>query len=543
MASRELRIDTAGVGAASATTAAAASQARSVAPVVTPCAEDATSMHIATRAAARIGALGLSTVATNLATEAAAARLHGDADAYTRQEALAATTLSSTAHTSQAIVDAPNTPEPPAPTPPPPTGVPAGVVPTTGHEIAAVIHSGPGPQGVLAVAALLDSAAEDLDSAATTVSAAGVQTAQSWTSDAADAAGEHLARLENSYTGQSSLARGLAQQLRGHADDFARAKAQIPPPQHFADLEARLRAAYAANAHPTSMGCYPKTITDLQLALAAANNDAVNGYSRYQQAAQTRAATMAAHPDPDTGGADPKPNDTGASGTGDNDHAGHDPEKRDATDPLTAAAPAGVDGFGDVAGQLMGTVLPTVLGAVSGAAGGALGALGGAGQQLQQAGGQLVNGIAQGAQATANPPAAGGDPSGTGSGGPSLPTPDGSDGGGGPEPGDMEPASGAGAPALSAPAGAAAAASAAPATFSAAPVASTAAPGGGSGGVGMMPPMMPMGGRPGGTGGEDDRRLYPERRMRVESPPNSEPVKGRREVRRARGEKASETRQ
>jgi hypothetical protein len=56
----------------------------------------------------------------------------------------------------------------------------------------------------------------------------------------------------------------------------------------------------------------------------------------------------------------------------------------------------------------------------------------------------------------------------------------------------------------------------------------------------MMPPMMPMGGHPGSGGSEDDRRLYPERRVRIETPPNSEPVKGRREARRSRGEKAGD---
>jgi hypothetical protein len=56
----------------------------------------------------------------------------------------------------------------------------------------------------------------------------------------------------------------------------------------------------------------------------------------------------------------------------------------------------------------------------------------------------------------------------------------------------------------------------------------------------MMPAMMPMAGRPGGGAGEDDRRLYPERRMRIETPPNSEPVRGRREARRTRGDKTAE---
>jgi hypothetical protein len=55
----------------------------------------------------------------------------------------------------------------------------------------------------------------------------------------------------------------------------------------------------------------------------------------------------------------------------------------------------------------------------------------------------------------------------------------------------------------------------------------------------MMPLMgAPLAGRGEGGGGEDDRRLYQERRLRIETPPNTEPVKGRREARRARGEKA-----
>jgi hypothetical protein len=52
----------------------------------------------------------------------------------------------------------------------------------------------------------------------------------------------------------------------------------------------------------------------------------------------------------------------------------------------------------------------------------------------------------------------------------------------------------------------------------------------------MMPPPM-MGGRGGGGAGQDDRRLFPERTLKVETPPNSEPVRMRREQRRARTER------
>ena len=37
----------------------------------------------------------------------------------------------------------------------------------------------------------------------------------------------------------------------------------------------------------------------------------------------------------------------------------------------------------------------------------------------------------------------------------------------------------------------------------------------------------------GASAGDADRRLYPARRLRVEAPPNAEPVKGRREVRKS----------
>jgi hypothetical protein len=498
-------------------------------------------VRVATRAAGQIGALGLATATANLTTGTAAARLHGDADAYELQEATGATSLGDVTAAVSGGVEAPRVSAPqlsPASQLP---GIPAGIMPTNGREIAAVIHSGPGTQGVLAVAAELESVARDLDQAASSVSAAGVLAADSWASDAADAADVHLVGLVNSYTEQASQARALAQQLRMHADDFARAKAEIPPPERFADLEARLHAAYAANAHPTSMGRYTQTIVGLQYALAAANNDAINGYERYREAAQIPAGTMDPDAHPDSGAEKPQAAPDGAGGTQDSVNAGQDAETRSPTDLLTAppADPVGADGLGGVAGGLIGSVLPAVLGGVSGAAGGLLGALSGAGQQLQQAGSQIAGGLAQGANAAMGEPKSGDS---GGGGQPQMPQPDGLDpGGGGPEPGDMEPASGAGAAGpLAAPAGAPAMPAAAPATFSAPPTVTTGAGGGMVGGGAMMPPIMPMGGHSGGGGGEDDRRLYPERRVRIETPPNSEPVKGRREARRSRGEKTSD---
>jgi hypothetical protein len=55
--------------------------------------------------------------------------------------------------------------------------------------------------------------------------------------------------------------------------------------------------------------------------------------------------------------------------------------------------------------------------------------------------------------------------------------------------------------------------------------------------------MMPMGMGGAAAGADADRRLYPERRLRVESPANAEPVKGRREARKTRAKSGEENRE
>ena len=438
---------------------------------------------------------------------------------------------------------------------PQPPGVPAGVIPTTGREISAIMHAGPGPQALQLAAGELDSRAAQLEHAADTVRAARVGAEQSWQSAAADVASTHLQALESTYTRQASHARSLSREARAQVDNFMRAKSQIPDPQVFVDIEHRLLAAYAANAHPTSRGKYAPVIAELEQALAATNQEAVRQYERYREAAQIDVAKI--EPDlesapsgdqssaPTIDASDP----AGTGGDEETNHAGQDTQTLEPAGPPLAAAPAALGG--DAATGLLQMVLPTILGGAAGAAGGVLGALGGAGQQVQQAGTQLASGLAQGAgtamSSAMGKPSDSGPAAPQGGGEPSL---DGFEpelgGPGGGEPGGTEPASGAGAGAppgaLSAPAGAAAVPAAAPSTFSAPAAPSMSA--GSSGGVpiggGMIPPMMPMGAQPGGGGAEDDRRLYPERRLRVETPPNSEPVKGRREVRHARNAKSGD---
>ena len=530
--SRDVRVDTAEVRDAGRSAALAASSAAPAVPVLSPCAGDAVSVQAATGFAERVGAVGLATAATNLSGDAAAARLHGDAEAYDAQDAAGGADLVRGAAPAGTAAPAPDVRAPSLPGPPQLPGVPAGAVPTTGREISALMHGGPGPQGMLAAAAQLDTAATELDQAAAWMQGSDSAVSRGWESDAATAAQTYLSNLRSSYRSQAARARSLASQIRSHVEDFTRARAQIPPPAVFAELERRLQVAYAANAHPAMLGRFSAQIAELHQALGAANRDSVTGYSQYQRTAPIEAASQ---PQPGTDTSDTAADPARPGGEDTND-SGADFTAADAADPLLdpAAAPGG---------DLMQTVLPAVLGGVAAAAGGLLGALSGAGQQLQQAGSQLVGGLAQGANA-AMTSAMNGKLNDAETGAPEPPGLNGADPAGtGPAPGDTEAASAdpAGTGPLSAPAAAPAVAAAAPATFSTSPgplpSGANAAPLGGA----MMPPMMPMAGRPGGGEGADDRRLYPERRMRIETPPNTEPVKRRREARRTRSEQTGDS--
>ncbi|CQD25171.1 hypothetical protein BN970_06969 [Mycolicibacterium conceptionense] len=318
--------------------------------------------------------------------------------------------------------------------------------------------------------------------------------------------------MQTRYTEHAERARTLASHARTQAANFRQAKASIPAPEVFSSLKRDLHAANVANSQPGSMGRYSATITKLQFKLAEANEKATRGFAEYTAAANTGPMGTLQPPENQPGRPPGAPNTT-PGGTDPTDETGTD---TDTADPLSAADPLSdpaLDGATDTASEMMQTVLPAVLGGVSGALGGVLGAVSGAGQKLQEVGNQAVQGVTQGASAltsamsAAAPELGGGDELSSGT--PDFGGFDGGGGGGG-MPGDTEPAS--------SPAG--------PLTAPASPPMSGAPMGGG-----MMPPMMgaPMGGRGGGS--EDDRRLYPERRLHIEEQPNTEPVKGRREAR------------
>jgi hypothetical protein len=174
-------------------------------------------------------------------------------------------------------------------------------------------------------------------------------------------------------------------------------------------------------------------------------------------------------------------------------------------------------------------LVPGIIGGIVGGVGGVMGNLAGTGakalQGVQQAVAPVMSGLGQ-------HPGGGGGTSGGGESAPdaapeSLGEPGGADLGGAGS-GPTAPASDGGA--MSAPTPMAAAPAAAAPVSAAAAV--PAAPAGPAPAVGAMGPMLPpLGGGRGSGSGPQNKQLYQDRKLKVVAPPNSEPVKNRREGR------------
>lgn len=517
-----LWVDPDGVHAAAGCVAAAAAGTLP-ALTVTPCAADAASHAAAFRLGTRAAAVLAATAALDAATAAAGWRLSTNADMYVAQDITAAAGLQSGAVLRNTPAES-GTATSPRVVPPVAVVSTSGVQPMTGKQAAELIHGGQ-TAGMLAAAEALGGHAAHCQEAAAELGAGRAQAQDSWSSAAAEHADVHLIALSDGYAEQAQAARALAHEMRSHADDFARARGRIPAPQVFDDLEARTAAAVAANAHPGSLGTLTSPIHVLQAKLAAAHRDGLTGYAGYQADSE-----LTGERDSPSGSAVPQ-----------GDLASDEDSKGVPSDAGGAAAdPTVADGeLPPPMEEMMQSVVPAVLGGVLGAARGLVGALSGVAQQVQQVGTGLAGGLAQGASKTLasdNPrsdlPGRGQGRAGVGGGSDPI------DPGAGPQPGDTESASAPGgltAPLV--PAAAAAPATASPATFSASVTPASPAPT--PAGAAMLPPMMPMGGV-GSTAAEDDRRLYGPRRLRVEAPPNAEPVKGRREARRGRDHDAGD---
>jgi hypothetical protein len=439
---------------------------------------------------------------------------------------------------------------------------PAGEVPTTPRDIARLIETGRGGAGRRAwqgVEQSLRCEAKQLDDTAEQLGAAINRTQDSWQSPSAQAATARMRALQTWYQGHAGYVRGLAEQAETHVDNFHQATTAIPTYKQVVDGERELQTAQQANQR--SKGALKPAVVHAQVKLGKLYQASTTGFTSYTFA---EAAPVPKDPTPPPVAPADTPTATPAAGSGDGPVATPkrqpspkgaplDPVQQGpgvsetltssgptwppgASDPAPPGTPL-VDTVADTAGTAVPQLVPGIIGGVVGGIGGVVGGLTGAGekalQSLEQAAAPAMSGLGQ-------HPAGGGQPHG-GEQSPQSPEPQppadmpapGDLGGGGGL--DTEPAGGA--EPLSAPTPTAAApAAAAPVSSPSAPIASeTPAPA-----IGAMGPMMPpmMGPRT-GSSGPDNKELYKERKLTVVAPPNSEPVKNRRESRRDKGDRKS----
>jgi len=434
---------------------------------------------------------------------------------------------------------------------------PAGEVPSSPRDIARLIdtgRTGPGPASWQSVAASLRGEADALAQAAQQLAAAAATAQQSWDSPAAQAAAARIQALQSWFESHASYVGGLAATAAKHVDDFHTATVEIPELAAVSTAERELQAANAANAR--SGGKFTPAVARAQVRLSALYTQAADGFKNYTFAASATSPHPAPTPPIWAPGQNPDP--VPAAGRGDEPLVTHktDTAPADAPpDPLDAGTGVGrqtrepgatwppgavdpsavdlvpVDALSASAAPPQ-IVLAMVAGVVGGA-GGMLGGLSGAGGKAMSMPASMMSGLGE-PGGGAGPQHGGGEPEQSApqpSPGSGDATPD--TGGSGAEPGDTEPAAGGGGGggALGAPqAVATPVAEAAPLSApSAAAPPSERAGGAGSPMGAMVPPMM--GGPHGGSGSAEDKQLYKDRELKVAPPPNSEPVKNRREVR------------
>lgn len=155
-----------------------------------------------------------------------------------------------------------------------------GVSPTDGRTIAQLIHGGRGPDALLTAAAGMRAHAGELRSNAAQLTSANATMAANWQSAASDVATERIGRLASWFDTHAGQADTAARAATEQADNFARTRAAVPPPEEFDRLERRLRVARkAAELWPA---LYSGAEIQAQLDLAEANRRAVTAYRQYQ---------------------------------------------------------------------------------------------------------------------------------------------------------------------------------------------------------------------------------------------------------------------
>ncbi|WP_179154546.1 WXG100 family type VII secretion target [Mycobacterium avium] len=560
MVADSVRVDTEVVRAAGQQAQAAGATATPGSNQVQPSASDMVSVGASTRFTAQVSLARKYTAMANTQARQFGVKLNASAAVYDDQEAQSAATLGAGGGAQAApgagvragqmvpadLVSGGGG-----------AGVPAGEVPASPRDVARLIETGRGGAGKKtweAMESSLRSEAKQLDDAADQLGQAISSAGDGWQAESADSATARMRTLQTWYQGHARYVQGLAEQAQAHVQNFSKALTDVPPYRHVVDAERELKAAMQSNAR--SGGAYRSAVVQAQVKVSQLYQASTTGYSSYTFSEAAPEPKMPVpppvQPSPDVPPAvppagpgngpshPPQPQHSpkgapgepvqGGPGVGD-DLTGGPTWPPGAVDPADPAAPLS-EALPETAGGMPSEVVPGLIGGVVGGLGGLLGGLAAAPQKalqgLEQAAGPMMSGLGQ--HPGGGEPQHGGEQSPPSSEPPAgdLPSPgDLGAGGGG---GDTEPAGGGGdgplapptdvaaAPAAAAPASAPAAASPAPAE--------APAPA-----MGAMGPMMPPARGTGKGSGPDNKQLYQERKLKVVAPPNSEPVKNRREGR------------
>lgn len=256
---------------------------------VTPAAGDHVSVGVASALTARFGVLATHSAHGAHLTGTAATVLHANAATYQHQEDLNTAALRPDGTTMPtAAIAAPLAVLPPPLAAPMPLLPPAGITPTDGKMIAALIHGGPGPQPLLDAAHLARTHATQLRDIGTQLRTATTRLQQGWQSPAAEAAAGRITTLAGWYDEHAHHAATAAHACETQAEAFAHTRTAVPRPEVFDELERRLAAADRANT--ASRGLYTPVVTQLQTQLAATHTQARTAYADYT----TRAADLPA---------------------------------------------------------------------------------------------------------------------------------------------------------------------------------------------------------------------------------------------------------
>lgn len=487
-----------------------------------PLANDPASVSAAARLTAASTALATVITGQLQGLAATAALLQDLAGGFEGTEATNVANLRTLTNNAEAPTASGWAPRPPRASDVRPPLAPAGPMPP--ESVSQAVHGGDPAAGADFIAGWT-AVAGSVDAAAEQVRAMAEGLPEVWDSPVATpVVREHLMDYYGALRGSADRARGLSDQAQRHATDAANARAAIPSPQAYTQINQQRAQTFQANM--ATNGRFAAALEQLNQVKNDMDGRTAAGYSTYYD---NTAATTGPQTDADGSAAEGEPGSEPALGP-DGVPVGPDGQPLDVDDALTLGEdPLAQGGPPTQAGELasmLPQLIPTVLGAAGGLLGGFVSAVTKAPEALAQAATQAAGAAAQSLSGMTSPPGDLGTIDDAG-----LSSPDGFDSGlGGGGGGGTSPMSGGESPSLPA-----VSPSTGPAPIQptlptgAAPVGGAPAPAGVGSPMGM-PMGMPMGGmapQGAGQGGNQGTQDGPRRQLAKLPAPNTESVTGR----------------